>query len=324
MARIFIDGFESGTWANWDVVGGTPVISSLTGCSGNYCVRFWIAGGNYLWKYISPISTLYAGCLAQFGSGNTRAVRLYDSATVIATIYFDSTNSRLSIYRGDVSTYLSSSLVGSFMINTWYHIQFKYKPDPTNGIFQVKIDDVLAIDYTGNTVTSSQTTVDGFRIEPQNYAYWDDVVLDDADWPGVSKIAGLAIDGAGDTTEWDPSTGSNYQCVDEIPASDTDYVSTNTVDKVDVYSLADLPAEASIIKCVAVQARARKSGDSTPQNIAMVVRPPTGGTNYAGSDQALPTSYLIFQDLWEQNPYTTSAWTPAEVNSMQAGIKSST
>jgi hypothetical protein len=35
MARIFIDGFESGTWANWDVVGGTPVeyqiFSSRTG-----------------------------------------------------------------------------------------------------------------------------------------------------------------------------------------------------------------------------------------------------------------------------------------------------
>jgi len=51
----------------------------------------------------------------------------------------------------------------------------------------------------------------------------DNLIVDNAGWIGQTRIQGLAVSGAGTTTQFDPSTGSNYECVNEVPYSDTDY-----------------------------------------------------------------------------------------------------
>src|SRR3990172_7953604 len=134
--------------------------------------------------------------------------------------------------------------------------------------------------------------------------YYDDIVFDDAAYPGNTKIAGLIPNGAGFSSQWDPSAGLNYQCVDELPPSDADFVSTNVVNEVDTYALSDLPSEAATIKCVQVHCRARKEGSATPQNINLAVRT-TGGDAYS-ADQALESSFKPHINHWENNPGTSS------------------
>ncbi len=56
----------------------------------------------------------------------------------------------------------------------------------------------------------------------------------------LSKFQLLKPNGAGDNSQWTPSVGSNWQCVDEIPYDDPaggDYVSTNTAGNIDDYNL---------------------------------------------------------------------------------------
>jgi hypothetical protein len=90
---------------------------------------------------------------------------------------------------------------------------------------------------------------------PQINMWIDDVIFDDSTWVGPSSIQGLVPTGAGATTQFDPSTGSNYACVDEVPASDTDYIYTNTANDVDTYACGNLTGTINSVKAVQVQAR---------------------------------------------------------------------
>ena len=47
----------------------------------------------------------------------------------------------------------------------------------------------------------------------------------------------------------------------------------------------------------------------------------SGSTNYEGSEFAPDTDYTYFQNVWETDPDTASAWTVSGVNSAEFGIK---
>jgi hypothetical protein len=152
--------------------------------------------------------------------------------------------------------------------------------------------------------------------------YVDDVIVDDSKFPGDTRIQKIAINDAGTTTQWTPSLGVNYQCVDEIPADDADYVYTNTVDQIDSYNVTSLEGEIESVKCIQVQARARKEGLAVPQNLQLGVR--TNAIDYFGGAQALEDAYKEFSELWEVNPATSNAWTKTEIDGLEIGIKSAT
>ena len=317
MARIFIDGFENGSGDLWTSAAGN---FTATACNGSYG---WY-GYNYqvISKNVGERSVVFIGFNFQnLGPYNKPCFRIRLGTTALMTVNYDPSEF-WELYRGG-ATLLGQTDVGSCPFSTWFHVQIKYVPDPSSGILQVKFNDVLVFDYSGNTVPGSETTLDNvyFRADhSQSAERVDDVVIDDSDWPGVTKIAAIKPTGAGATTSWTPSAGSNWDCVDEVPPSDTDYVYINSADQIDTYAAGDLPAEADTIKCVQVQARALKQSDATPQNIALGVR--TGGADYFGSDLALTSAFSGHAQMFENNPDTASPWTVGEVNGAEIGIKS--
>jgi hypothetical protein len=243
--------------------------------------------------------------------------------TVLGSMRYDGVNGLFSLYKGNLTTWLANlSIIVS--ANTWCHIQVYYVPSTTAGTFNVKINGVSAGNFSGSTSLNNYN-IDTVGLVTSGGAcsyYWDNVVVDDSAWTGVTRIAILTPSGAGNSAQWDPSTGANYACVDEVPYSDADYVSTNVVDEVDTYAMSDLPSEAAVIKCVQVTARGRKEGAATPQTIALAVRT-TGGDYYSG-DQPLETTFVPYNNIWELNPNSAAAWTLSEVNAMEAGVKSRT
>jgi hypothetical protein len=227
-------------------------------------------------------------------------------------------------YRG--TTQITSSAGGVLSPNTVYLIEVYFKLGDTDGRWVVKADGVTILDFTGDTNPGLDADFDtiyfgGKTISTFYYGYIDDVRIDNANWIGDTVVLGIAPTGAGATTQWDPSAGANFACVDEVPPSDADYVSTNVNDEIDTYALGDLPVSPPIqsVKCVQVNARARKEGASTPQKIALVVR--AGGTDYPSGDKVLTTSFKGHANLWEQNPNTAAAWTESGVNGIEAGVK---
>ena len=322
MSRIFLDGFESGGTNVWDSVSGGCVIAAIAGMSGAYCL--YVTAGELI-KNISGTATLYGAMRIQLNSSAYGGYfcNTYNVSQLMINFKVNPTTHRIDVYRS--TTLIASGTIPVFQ-DILYRFEFYIYIDDSAGRVITKIDGITDVDFTGDTKPSTQTTIDSFKLKVVNSytsQYFDDIVLDNADWIGDTRIQPLTVNGAGTTTQWTPSAGDNYTCIDEVPANITDWVETNVVNQIDTYAMGNLVGDIYSIKCVQVQARVLKEGSATPQNMEIVLR--SGGTNYFSGDNAVPdTSYKTYSYLWETDPATAVAWIEAGVNAMEAGVKSIT
>lgn len=321
MARIFIDGFESGSYDLWDGNYLPTVSSGITGMNGTYCLDLTL-GGRYVSKTITEVSTLYGAFLIKPGADAGTFFQTLNGAQFMVKFYKNATTNY-------ISAYVDSSLVQigtiPFNTNSVYLFEFYIYIDDVAGRITTKINGITDIDFTGDTKPSTQTTISQTQLIGGfvGVGYFDNFILDDADWIGDTKIQAIYPTGAGTTTAWTPSAGSNYACVDEIPPVDTDWVETNTINLTDTYATSNLTGTIDNIKCVQVQARSIKEGAPTPLNVDLVVR--SGGTDYPSSDKAVQSTFYMGEfAIWETDPATAAAWTESGVNAAEIGIKSKT
>jgi hypothetical protein len=322
MARIFIDGWESGTIDLWDTNTGATVVAAQNGMSGNKCLEL-TGNSDWLRRAIPSAAEYYFSLRYRpIDSTNQIIISFWLSTVIQCKLNRNRTTNHLEIYRG---TTLLASGTAMMAINATYLIEIRLLIADSGGRFVVKLNGVTDIDFTGDTQESAASnqmdTIElGSSQNEYSNAYFDDFILDDAAFPGDTRIQAIVPTGAGNSTELTPSTGENWACVDEVPANDADYVATNTVNKLDLYTMSNLTGAIDNIKCVQVQARAMKEGNATPQNIKLAVR--SGATDYVSADKALTTSYKSYCNLWETDPATAAAWTESGVNAMEAGVKS--
>ena len=330
MARVFIEGFEAGDLGLWEYNAYNYLVgSAITGSYMLYVPQAstGYGGSDRTRKNVPSSNTYYASFhLRQVLAQSTwRSIFFFglDGNDQCSLALGDGTNYRLAFVRGTTAVVSGSK---SLLPSVDYHIQIYAYIHDSAGRFVVKVDGLIDIDYTGDTKNLSSDQINQVGFGAMNggsggcfRGYVDNFVLDNAAYPGQSFIAGIMPNGAGYSTQWTPSAGSNYACVDEVPPSDADYVYTNTVGNVDTYALSDLPGTAVAVKAVQVQARARKEGVATPQNLDLAVR--TTGGDYFSADKVLSTSFVSLSHLWETNPGTAAAWTVSEVNAMEAGVK---
>jgi hypothetical protein len=118
---------------------------------------------------------------------------------------------------------------------------------------------------------------------------------------------------------WSPSTGDNYACVEEVPASETDYVKVNAIGNIDTYAAGNLVGTVGSVKCVQVQALAISEGAPTPTRLQLVAR--SGAVDYFSADILVPATSATLANIWETDPATAAAWTEGGVNAMEIGVK---
>lgn len=311
MALLWFEGFESGgcaaeTW--WGGIG-----TGHGGRSGSYAMYPTSFGQNIgFFKtlpsaenelYIQMAQYLYAG-------SNGPILRWYKGGTVLGSLYYNS-DGYLRFYRGDSATLLATTPNNLYGMYTTHLIEVYVKIHGSTGVCTLRINGVQVLTYTGNTQPGSDTTIDGVRIEQMNsYGGWiDDVVINSASgstsntWPSGAKMFFLVPTGAGANTNWTPSTGSNYACVDEKPPVMTDYIKTNANDIEDTYAMGDCPANVDVIYGVKIDALVLKVGAPTPTNIKGVLR--ISSTDYL-SGNMIPAITLnavqINSPIWESKP----------------------
>lgn len=326
MARIFIDGFESGGDDLWDAENNATVISSAgLDMDGDYCLDL-SAGAEYIEKNITADDEMYFAFLYRATDINNseQMLSVFNGSTPLIHICRFKASGIITAYRG-VSTKIDEG-THALSINTTYLIEVHFKIADAGGRIEVKVNNISDIDYTGDTKPGADTQFDKVRLGTgpyalfTTYAYFDNFIMDDAAWIGDTKIQKILPTGAGTTTGWTPSAGANYACVDERPASDADYVSINSNDVVDTYAAGDMAGSISSVKCVQVQSRTESDGAPTPTNLKLAVR--SGGTDYFSGDKAVPASPAGLCNLWELNPNGSVAWTETTVNAAEVGIKS--
>lgn len=331
MARLFIEGFEHGsaTTLLFNNSSGASVSGSPpSGFTGSYYGTFT----SYAQLNLSAETEVYISAKIRFidYSLNIPLFQFYDASATptgaLVMVYSSPNTFYLRILRGAQSGGTVLETDDTIMSATTVRLlEVHYKPLDTGGDFEVKIDGVTVIDYSGDTTAGLQE-ISQIKFGYHNYGnptglWWDDIVVDNADWIGNTRIQKLQISGAGATAAvWDASTGSPYACVDEIPYSDTDYIYTNTSGECDTYTCADLSGNISEIKCLVVQARMSYEGSPSPTKQKIAIK--SGETEYYGNDISPTLSFTNFNKIWEKNPSDgITAWTTAAINSLEIGVK---
>ena len=326
MARIFIDGFESGDHDMWDAESNATVVSSAgLDMDGDYCLDL-ISYDEYIQKDIAADDEMYFAFLYRpvNDASSEQMLSIYNGSTPLLHIWRTGT-SRVIKAHSSIYTELAIG-TKSLEVNTTYLIEVHFKVADSGGRVEVRVDRISDIDFTGDTKPDANTQFNKVRlgygpsVAYTTHAYFDNFIIDDTAWIGDTKIQAVVPIGVGNTTGWIPSAGANWECVDEKPSNDADYVSINANDVMDTYVAGNLSGSIDNIKCVQVQSRTRIEGAPTPTNLKLVVR--SGGTDYLSGNKSVSAAEKGLWNLWEDNPADSLAWEEADVNAMEIGIKS--
>jgi len=336
MGRIWIDGFEYGGATTF--LGGIYTASGMTalgtpraGFSGNYYLNAG-SGFSYIQKELdAALSEIYAAIKVYpqvRTSDGPGVLGFYDSAgTAIMGIKFYYDGSTYFYIRAERGAQSSGNILGTGLIpilpSTAVHlVEVYYKPLNSGGICRVRLNGVLDINYTGDTTAGLENVKKvrvGYAGRDNYLSQYDDFVLDDSQRIGNTRIQKLQISGAGTTGEWDASAGNPYECVDEIPFSDTDFISTNVPGEIATFACGDMTGNVSSVKALLLHGRMLYEGNPAPNKQKLAIR--VNGTNYFSGRFTPGLSAAPFQKLWAVNPDDSQPWEEADINAIEIGVQ---
>jgi len=337
MTRLWTDGAEGGGLGRWSAYSGSNLAAVTTlPRTGTYSYLMKTAASDspyYTIIFAAGKTEFYARFAIYFLADDNNPFLYWmnggSAGGSLRTVTFGTVGT-VSMYDGGTLRATSSPI--NLNINEWhvFEVHVKIAASP-NGVFQLKFDGTLVIDWAG--ATNAQASMDRlkfvnilFGVNLNSYRLDDIAVNDivganDNAWPGDGGVlAALVPTGVGNYTDLIASAGDAWACVDEIPSnSDTDYAYESTIDKKSTYvmsNLAGLPTNASIPR-VWVELAAKQTA-AEGDKIATFLRSAT--TNAQGADQALTIAYARYLSAeYLTDPADAAAWTQAKVDALQAG-----
>jgi hypothetical protein len=268
-------------------------------------------------------------------NGTSQFMALYEGTTLHVDLRISTGAGSYDLSATMNGTPLGSTVTAAFTDNVWHYVEVKCLIHDTAGTLEVRINGVAVLNLTSQDTKNGGTGfIDriqlGVTANPANgndydFDYDDWYICDDTgslnnNFLGDIRVAALFPSGAGTTTQWTPSAGSNFQNLEEVgPDGDTTYNSETTASDIDLFAMDNLPTNATTVAGIKEIAYHRKD-DAGVRTLRHVVR--TGATNYEGSDISVSDSYTYTGvALRETNPNTTVAWTQSDVDGLEAGYK---
>lgn len=257
-------------------------------------------------------------------------MRFQEGSTVHVSISIIGSGA-IEVHRGNRTTLLGTS-AAVVTGNSWYWFQVKVVVHDSAGVVEVRDSsgsvllnltsqdtrnggtgyvDTVSIGHTGgNGMTSNQY---------DDWHVWDSTGSICNTFTNDTRVDHKLPDGAGNSAQFTPSTGSNYACVDEANWNTTDYVESSTAGHIDTYTFGDIGHSPPSIYAVLITAVAQKD-DAGARSLKMTAR--RSGTNYSGSSNTLNQgSYSRSVDVRETDPSTSAAWTQSGVNAGEYGFE---
>lgn len=264
--------------------------------------------------------TLIVGCAFSNPTnwGGSPIIALRDGGTIQCDLRINGSKQLIATRNGTTLGTSTSALID----NIWEYLEIKATIDNSAGTFEIRRNGTVVLTLTG---LDTQTSANAYatRVSFRNGIYDDIYVANTSGsmnntYLGDVRAEAIFPTGAGNSTQFTPSAGSNWQNVDDNPGDDdTTYNSSATAGQIDTFTMANLTASGTI-KGVNQYVRHRKD-DAGTRTVRSVVR--IGTTNYEGPDVGVTTSYVTTLELRETSPATTAAWTVSEVNGLEAGYK---
>lgn len=335
MSLIIVDGFDHYATADIAKKGGStagftaPSIVASGRFGGSFLRTVYGgsgAAGNVTWSLKGNRRTVYFSVAVRptTWSSNDTMLSVYDGATKQCELV-RTTGGSVLITRNNTTI---ATLTGSLTANVWGHVSgFITVGDVTGnastyGAYSITINGVTDSATNVDTKASANAFATDIRLGTTLLGSactceFDDFIVDSATNWGDKRVQTLTVQGAGNSADFTPSTGSNYENVDDATLDETNYNDSTTIGHADTFAASDVGTGAAVgAVAVTVMAQTTDGGGS----IRPVLR--IGGTTYdLGVDQALSATTTALQGFFEVNPATVGAWTAAALNGAEPGYK---
>ena len=335
MALDYIQGFADWDIANlaYEIPGATGTLSIVDGARSGESKALRAVGNATVPFSVSSASTKYLCVRFKRVSGVTdyASVKFMEGSTPHVSIVF-ATDYSLKAVRGEAAGTVLSSVASAYSANTWVQLVIKVVVHDTTGTVEVRVNGsttpiiVLTGQDTRNGLTGvidaiSIVNAGSDTVEIMDLAAWTDSGETPNGWVKDTRVDTYLVNGAGSSTQYTPSAGANYQCVDEVQSDgDTTYNQSSTNGHVDLFTLANMTHVPSTIHAVAVTVVASKTAEGAATVKAKLK---AGATTVAGSEQTLNFSTYnrgIFAK--GTNPDTSLPFTISDVNALEIGYES--
>ena len=310
--------------------GGSPIM--VPGWGGHGLALDFLRGDNtiYIAKSFDLRSTWIVGFALRTPPypSNSWILQFINQSTTQAGLYCSETGV-LHFLRGDsIGSYRAASW-GGFKPNTWYYVEIKLYMHSSSGTAEVYVNGEKIINYSGNTVKDTATAhviqfVGWYTASSAYSSAIDDIYIAD-DQAGVNAVLGpskvVSLIPTADTAnaDWTSSGANHYGMLDENPPATADYVESNTANQFDLYDFSNLANISTNIKAVQIEASTLVTGPGM-QTLKLVAK--SGATQDDGNGiNVVDTNYTQVERILENDPNTNAAWTAANVDAAQFGIK---
>ena len=318
---LICDGFGYGTpnpWKSVDYSGTSGVQAG--GHTDTYGVRQRYVDSWFRYEIISTPDNISVGVwvypMDSYNIDDSIWLRAKLSSGEYIDARWDSANHTFDAYVDGVKVADGGESVDN---NDWFHFEFYLFIDDA-GFIKTRIDGVADIDYSGDTLpaaASAEVEYVYFWSRQSNYNWWDDIMIGIDDFTGDIRVDYIVPTADTAVDDWTPTAGDSYQCVDEKPANDADYIYTDiNTDETEL----DMAAWPETNKTpVLVDAMARSQEDTaTAESLKLGVD--SGGVDDTTEFQ-LSTSWIHYHHYMAQNPDGPVAWDDAAIEALKLRVE---
>jgi len=224
----------------------------------------------------------------------------------------------------------------AFAYGAWHHFELKVTIHPSTGSYELRHNEVNVLSGSGvNTANAGTSQADIFALRfttTNTNARFDDIWVWDGtgslnnDFGGDAIIEEFHPNGAGNSTQWTPSAGSNFDNVDDSGGSAPDdagaggFNGSDTNGQKDLYALSDLVQIQGNILGVFLETQMAMAASGSRQ-VKTKYRDDGGSEADGATHSVAATVYDTFIDTFDQNPATATPWDVADINGGQFGVE---
>jgi len=315
----------------WTTKGAVGTYTFEAGRTGN-CLKLTHSSNNVLIEETKGIgagiaSGVFGAALKTDHILQRVGLTLFDVATEQLSVWTEADGS-VTLRRGNrAATIIAQSASGLISAGVFFYMELKATIDNAVGSAIVQIDGTIAINVSGaDTQATANSTFNvighsTYTVSTQG-SYIDDTYFCDLngsvnnDFLGSVKIHAIFPTGAGANTDWTPNTGANYAAVDDANPDDaTTYIQSDTPGNKDTYVFGNLPAGVWDVLAIQHNIMAQASA-RTIRGLERV-----GGVDYETATATPAATYNETLIVTEISPDTAVAWTQAEIDASEFGVK---
>jgi len=267
------------------------------------------------------LDTIYCGAAFQLNVLLDRVLFIFlDNNTPHATISVRP-DGRISIL-GPGNTEVAVS-TAALVTGTFYYIEANLIVANSGGFVEVRVNEVSVVTYTGDTQGASNAFATNIQIgqgASSAPAYISDFYVHTTRYLGDIKVRYIKPNGNGTNRDFSLSTGTDdFAVLDDVPPNgDTDYAYSETVNDKISCAMEDVDLLGGTCEGIQVLANVRKDEANVRKIKTLILE---GGTETLGDEESIPTGYYYATTCYDENPRTSAAWTDAQLDAIEAGIK---